>query len=124
MDGKLNIKVSIYKEIIAIVNFSGEFTVFVQEFELLYKELLAYIKSGIYRFILNLDGLSYIDSSGIGVIMRLATNASKHNSLICVICDQPQILKILGISNVDKIVHFVGSAEDGITYYKSVNNFE
>jgi anti-sigma B factor antagonist len=124
LDGKLNIKVSFYKETIAIVNISGEFTVFVQEFELLYKELLAYIKIGVFRFILNLNSLSYIDSSGIGVIMRLATNASKHTSLVCVICDQPQILKILGISNVDKIVHFVGSADEGISYYRAKDNLE
>ncbi len=119
MEGKLGIKVSFYKEIISIVDISGEFTVFNQEFDLLYKELMAYTKIGIYKFILNLNDLSYIDSSGIGVIMRLATHASKHASLICVICNQPQILKILGISNVDKIVHFVISSEEGISYYES-----
>ncbi len=124
MDGKLTIKVSFYNDIIAIVNMCGELTVFVQEYDLLFKELLAYIKMGIYRYILDLNGLSYIDSSGIGVIMRLATSASKHASVICMICEQPQILKILSISNVDKIVHFVKTVEEGISYYKTRDHLD
>ncbi len=118
LDGKLYVKVSFYKEIIAKVEISGEFTVFYQEFDLLYKELMAYTKIGIYRFILNLNGLTYIDSSGIGVIIRLVTNASKKNSMVCIICDQPQVLKILGISNVDKIIRFVTSYDEGIKYFE------
>lgn len=117
MDGKLSIKVSFYKDIIGIISISGELTVFVEEFDLLCKEVLAYIKMGIYRFILDLCHLTYIDSSGVGVIIRLAAVASKHSSTICVICDQPQIKKILEISNVDKIVRFVSNVQEGISFY-------
>jgi anti-anti-sigma factor len=124
LDGKLDIKVSFYKDMICIVKISGEFTVFIEEFDILYKELMAYTKMGIYQFIINMNDLSYIDSSGIGVIMRLATYASKHTSLICAICDQPQILKILSISKVDNILHFVKTVEEGISYYETRNDLK
>jgi anti-anti-sigma factor len=124
LDGKLENKVYFYKESIVIVEISGEFSVFVQDYELLYKEMLAYIKMGIFCYIMNLNGLSYIDSSGVGVIMRLAANAAKHTTLVCVICDQPQILRILGMMNVDKIVHFVKDIDEGIAYFKSKDFIE
>lgn len=124
MDEKLNIKVSFYKDIICIISISGELTVFVEEFDLLHKEVLAYIKMGIYRFILDLSSLTYIDSSGIGIIIRLAAVASKYSSKICIICEQPQIKKILAISNVDKIVKFVSNVQEGISFYIASNRLD
>jgi anti-sigma B factor antagonist len=117
LDNKLFVKVAIFHDTIGIITVSGEMTVFVEEFDLFYKEVIAYTKLGIYRFILDLNSLSYIDSSGIGVVMRLATNASKQNSKICVICDHPQILKIFTVSNIDKIVRFVQNIDEGLAFY-------
>ena len=117
MDVKLNVKVALVQDKVGIVTIAGELSVFIQEFDLLYKEVMAYTKMGIYRFILDFTKVTYIDSSGIGILMRLATNASKQSSMICVICDHPQILKIMAVSNVDKIVRYVPSVDDGLNYY-------
>jgi anti-sigma B factor antagonist len=115
----LNVQVSLFQEIVGVVHVTGELTVFVEEFDLLYKEVVAYNKMGIFRFVLDLNDLSYIDSSGVGIIMRLATTAMKQGSTVCVVCEQPQVLKILAVSNVDKMVHFVKSVEEGLEYYKT-----
>lgn len=119
MESKLNVQVSLFQEIVGVVHVTGELTVFVEEFDLLYKEVVAYNKMGIFRFVLDLNDLSYIDSSGVGIIMRLATTAMKQGSTVCVVCEQPQVLKILAVSNVDKMVHFVKSVEEGLEYYKT-----
>jgi len=117
LETKLEVKINIIQDIVAEIIVKGDLTVFIQEFELLNKELLAYTKLGVYRFILNLNECNYIDSSGIGLIMRLAANASKQSSLICMICDRPPILKILAVSNIDKILHFVSDSAEGLKYY-------
>lgn len=117
MESKLHVQVRLFQDQVALVQVSGELTVFVEEFDLFHRELLAYTRMGIYRFILDLNALTYIDSSGIGIVMRLATNASKQASEICLICDQPQVLKILAVSNVDKIVHFVQTPQEGLEFY-------
>lgn len=119
MDNKLNVQVSLFQEIVGVVRVSGELTVFVEEFDLLYKEVVAYNKMGIFRFVMDLNELSYIDSSGVGIIMRLATTAMKQGSTICLVCEQPQVLKILAVSNVDKMVHFVKNVDEGLEYYKT-----
>ncbi len=118
MESKLNVQVSLVQDIIGVIRVSGELTVFVEEFDLLYKEVVAYNKMGIFRFVIDLNTLTYIDSSGVGIIMRLATNAMKQSSVICVICEQPQVLKILAVSNVDKMVRFVKTIEEGIDHYR------
>ena len=104
-----------------VITINGELSIFVQEFDLLYKELTAYIKMGLYQYVLDLNQVSYIDSSGIGMVIKLATNASKFNTQICILCDQPQVRKALTISNVDKIVHYIKSVKEGSDYYKNTN---
>lgn len=122
MENKLTVEVSLFQEIVGVVHVAGELTVFVEEFDLLYKEVVAYNKMGIYRFVLDLNDLTYIDSSGVGIIMRLATTAMKQGTTICLICEQPQVLKILAVSNIDKMVHFVKTLDEGMEYYKTRDN--
>jgi anti-sigma B factor antagonist len=119
LDNKLKVRVSFYQDSIGIVTAEGELNVFIDDSDLFYREMRAYIKMGLYRFILDLNYLTYIDSSGVSIIMQLVSNAIKKSSSICLICDNPQILKILGVSSVDKFVHFVRSVEEGIEYYKA-----
>ncbi|MGC8765968.1 MAG: STAS domain-containing protein [Brevinematia bacterium] len=118
MDTKLNVKVSFYKDEIAIIDISGELTVFTDEFDILYKEIVAYLKMGIYKFIFNMQNLKYIDSSGIGLLMRVASISARKNTKICVLCDQPNILKVLSISKVDVFFQHIRSIEEGISIFE------
>lgn len=118
MDNKLKIKVSFYKDHIAIIELSGELTVFTDEFDLLNKEIMAYIKMGVYRFIVNLDNLKYIDSSGVGLLMRMGSVAAKNKTKLCIICEQPNILKVLSISKVDVFFNHVKSLSEGIAFFE------
>lgn len=75
---------------------------------------------GLYRFILDLRGVTYLDSSGLGIVIRLATHAFKQNSKICLLYDSPQVEKLLFVSNIDKIVHLVSSLEEGYAFFRVV----
>lgn len=118
-NNKLEVKVSFIRDEIGIITMKGELSVFTQEFDLLNKEIMAYTKMGIYRFIVELSSLTYIDSSGIGILMRLASKASKNDTMVCVICNQPQIMKILTVSKVDKIIRIVQSVDEGLNFYNT-----
>lgn len=119
MDTKLKVKVSFYKDEIAIVEISGELTVFTDEFDIFYKEIVAYLKMGIYKFIFNMRNLKYVDSSGVGLMMRIASTAARKNTKICVLCDQPNILKVFSISKVDVFFQQVNSIEEGISFLEN-----
>ena len=119
METKLEVKVSFYKDEIGIISMKGELTVFNQEFDMLHREVMAYIKMGIYRFILNLEELRYIDSSGVGLVMRMVNAAAKFSTIICMVCHQPNILKIFRISKIDSFIHFVENSDEGLDFYKA-----
>ncbi len=118
VDSRLKVKVSFYKDSIAIIELSGELTVFTEEFDLFNKEIMAYIKMGIYKFVVNLNNLTYIDSSGVGVLMRMGSFAAKNKTKLCLICDHPNILKVLAISKVDVFFKHVNNLSEGISFFE------
>jgi anti-anti-sigma factor len=119
----LKVKISIIEDVLAIIKIDGEFSIFDDEFDLFAKEIAAYTKMGIYRFIIDLSNVTYVDSSGIGIIIRLATGAMKKDTRACVICDQPNVLKVFQVSNVDKIIKFIDSVEDGFKFFEKTTDF-
>jgi anti-sigma B factor antagonist len=120
LECKVGVRVSFYKDDIAIIELSGELSIFSEGFELLSKELNAYIKMGIYKYILLMERLRYIDSSGVGLLIRISSFAAKKNTKVCLICHQPNILKILNISKVDIFFKPVESVDEAISYFENV----
>ena len=117
MNRQLDVKINLNNDNICIISIKGELSIFVPEFSSIYKEILEYLSNDIFKFILDMDEVTYVDSSGVGLIMRLATNANKYETNICVICSQPQVLKVIKVSNIDKIIHFINTIEEGIQYF-------
>ena len=117
--GALRVKVSMTEDEIVLIKVDGELTIFTEEYEMLYKEIGAYIKMGLYRFVVDLRGVTYLDSSGLGLIIRMATHAFKQNSRVCVLYDSPQVEKLFYVSNIDKIVQVVSSVEEGYQFLRN-----
>ena len=118
----LKVKVSFYKETIAIIELTGDLTVFEKDFDLFSKEMMAYMKMGIFKFILNLQYLNYIDSSGVGVLLRMASVAARNNTKLCILCDKPNIQKVLSISKVDFFSKQIKEICEGIKFFESTSD--
>jgi anti-anti-sigma factor len=115
----LKVKISIINDTIVVVKVKGELSIFDEEFDLFAKEVVAYSKMGIYRFVMDLDEVTYIDSSGVGVVIRLATSAMKMDSKVCVICSSPAVRRVFVVSNVDRILKFVETVDEGMKFFES-----
>lgn len=66
-----------------------------------YREVLSLHQKGNYRFVLDLSGLQTIDSSGIGIVLRIARVAEEHGCRPAVICPDPEItalFRLMGLS--------------------------
>ncbi len=117
--GALKVKVSISEDDVVLIRIDGELTIFTEEYDMLHKEIGAYIKMGLYKFIVDLRGVTYLDSSGLGLIIRLATHAFKQDSRVCLVYESPSVEKLLFVSNIDKIVQIVSSVEEGYQFFRS-----
>lgn len=115
----MKVKIAIIDDTIVIAKIEGKFCIFDDEFDLFAKEMVAYTKMGVYQFLLDLKKVSYIDSSGVGLMIRLATNALKKGIRLSVVSDDPNVNRVLIVSNIDRIIRFADSIESGIHYLQS-----
>jgi anti-sigma B factor antagonist len=116
-EATLRVKVNIINGPTVVIVMIGELSIFIPEFQLFYQQVGEYISEGLDKFIIDLDQITYIDSSGIGLLIKLAANTMKNNTKICIICEQPQVRKALTLANIDRIFYFVQNLEEGVDYY-------
>ena len=66
------------------------------------KTLTDIIDKGTRKFILNLDKVNYIDSTGLGTIAHSARSIENESGNIFIICSKHQVKKIFEISGLEK----------------------
>ena len=64
--------------------------------------LSAIIDTGSKNFVLDLDDIIYIDSTGLGTIAHTARTIEKESGVIHIICKKPQIKKIFEVSGLER----------------------
>lgn len=113
----MDVNINIIDEKIVCVKIEGDFSIFDEDFDLFAKEVIAYTKMGIIRYVIDLSDVGYIDSSGVGVIIRLAREALKSDLKVCIVNPQPAVERVFVVSNIDGILQTVESVDEGIQYY-------
>lgn len=58
----------------------------------------------VHRILFDLDGIVFIDSSGIGLILGRYKKMQQTGKKMDLICNKPQIKRILEISGVGKVI--------------------
>ncbi|TAM87573.1 anti-sigma factor antagonist [bacterium] len=61
------------------------------------------IDDGHYNLIINLEGVRYIDSTGLGVLIGALKRVREHAGSVNLICTNPQVKKIFDITGLVKI---------------------
>jgi anti-sigma B factor antagonist len=67
------------------------------------KQLNDAIQSGCVNVIVDLEGVSFIDSSGLGVLVSALRRAREHDGAVRIVCTRENILKIFRITGLDKV---------------------
>lgn len=73
-----------------------------------------YYKKNLLNIVLDLRGLSFMDSSGIGLIMGRYKNCMDRKGKVYVISTNPYIDRILKMSGLLKIVNTYSSIDEAI----------
>ena len=88
------------KKNVPVIRIKGEIDVYTCP--KLNKTLTGIIEKGNHNFILNLEDIQYIDSTGLGTIAHSARSISEKNGTIFVVCAKPQIKKVFEIAGLNK----------------------
>ena len=66
-------------------------------------ELLRAIESGCTNIVVDLEAVSFIDSSGLGVLVGALRRVREHDGAVRIVCTRENILKIFRITGLDKV---------------------
>ena len=67
------------------------------------EELVAVIESGCANVVGDLEEVTFIDSSGLGVLVSALRRARERDGAVRVVCSRENILKIFRITGLDKV---------------------
>ena len=72
------------------------------------------IEQGRFNLIIDLEGVRYIDSTGLGVLIGALKKVREHEGRILLICTNPQIKKIFNITGLVKIFEIYKDEEEAL----------
>jgi anti-sigma B factor antagonist len=84
-----------------VVEVSGEIDVYTAP--RLREALISLVDAGNYRLIIDMDGVEFLDSTGLGVLVGGLKRVRAHDGSIDLVCTQGKILRIFRITGLSKV---------------------
>jgi anti-sigma B factor antagonist len=66
--------------------------------------LVGLVGDGSNRLVLDLDGVDFLDSTGLGIIISVLKRARTHGGDLRLVCSQARITRLFEITGLDKAV--------------------
>ena len=85
----------------SIVDVKGEIDVYTAP--KLREKLIELVSEGSYDVVVNLEGVDFLDSTGLGVLVGALKRVKAHDGSLSLICSQDKILKIFKITGLTKV---------------------
>lgn len=86
-----------------------------EQFELFF---LTLIRAGVKKFIIDLDELKYIDSSGIGKLINITKILRKQAGSISLARASQEVMQIFKLVKLDTFIKIFHSIEEAVNYLK------
>ena len=75
------------------------------------ERMLELVRSGSRHFVVDLNGVSFIDSTGLGVLVGALKRVQAEGGTMRLVCRQPHVLRVLRLTGLDKVFVIVASQE-------------
>jgi anti-sigma B factor antagonist len=79
------------------------------------ERLVAVIDSGSYHLVVDLEGVEFLDSTGLGVLVGALKRVREHQGSLRLVCTRERLLKIFRITGLAKVFTIYPSVEDAST---------
>ena len=118
----LNLKVKTAEDRYTIIELSGFLDAHtVNSFENRLREIL---QAGETRVVIDLQGLNYISSAGIGALMALTQHLRKKNGDLVLLRPNDKVFKILDLLGFTKIFNVARNDNEVDSFFLKLNNSE
>ncbi len=67
------------------------------------EKLVELVTQGKHRIVVNLEGVEFLDSTGLGVLVGGLKRVRSHNGDLSLVCTQHRILKVFEITGLTKV---------------------
>ena len=94
----------------AVVDVKGEIDVYTAP--KLREKLIELVSEGSYDVVVNLEGVDFLDSTGLGVLVGALKRVKAHEGSLALVCTQDKILKIFKITGLTKVFPIHGSVDE------------
>ena len=84
-----------------VVDLSGEIDVYTAP--KLREKLISLVEAGSYQLIVDMEGVDFLDSTGLGVLVGGLKRVRAHDGWIDLVCTQSRILRIFRITGLNKV---------------------
>jgi anti-sigma B factor antagonist len=95
-----------------VVDVKGEIDVYTAP--KLREKLIELVSEGTYDVVVNLDGVDFLDSTGLGVLVGALKRVKAHDGSLELVCTQDKILKIFKITGLTKVFLIHDSVEAAV----------
>ncbi len=96
----------------AVVDVDGEIDVYTAP--KLREKLIELVSDGTYDVVVNLEGVDFLDSTGLGVLVGALKRVKAHEGSLSLVCTQDKILKIFKITGLTKVFPIHDSVDAAI----------
>ena len=84
-----------------VIEVSGEIDVYTAP--KLREKLISLVEEGSYQLIVDMEGVEFLDSTGLGVLVGGLKRVRAHDGWIDLVCTQSRILRIFRITGLNKV---------------------
>jgi anti-sigma B factor antagonist len=83
------------------------------------RERLFELADGGEPLIVDLNRVTFIDSTGLGVLIGVARRAAAHGASVHAVCSHPQTRRLLWLTGVDRRIPLTATVEGALTLLKA-----
>jgi anti-sigma B factor antagonist len=97
---------------VAVLAVKGEVDVYTAP--RLREKLVELVTQGKHRIVVDLEGVEFLDSTGLGVLVGGLKRVRSHNGDLGLVCTQHRILKVFEITGLTKVFSIHDSVDDAV----------
>ena len=78
------------------------------------ERLVGLVSEGRHRIVVDLEGVDFLDSTGLGVLVGALKRVRTHGGDLALVCTQPRVLKVFEITGLTKVFPMHASVDEAV----------